>query len=1182
MARPILYTALLLAASVSFSYARTANAAGAPSPLVFTQNKGQIIDQNGNQRKDIDFRVETPGMSIFIGDGQVHYQWYRSLNQDSRDLRITKIEDENKSHIINQQSQIETYRLDVTLVGANPDAEIITEEETEYYERYFLSYCNGVTPHSYRKITYKNVYPNIDLVFYVNQQSLKYDFIVHPGGDAKQIKLKYEGATSLSINDGVLTANTPFGNIIEQKPYSYLSATNKEISSSFVLSGNVLSFDVEPTNNATVVIDPSLNWSSYYGIVDGAHGNCVAVDTAGNGYIAGFTSSSSNIATFGSHQYSYVGNYDAFIGKLSPDGSYRIWGTYYGGGDYDGVNVMVYDPAGYIYVAGQTSSTSGIVINTVHQMTNGGTGFSGTSRVDGFLAKFDIGGGLLWGTYYGGAYADIINGLARDEKNNLYIGGQTASDTGIASANPFQGYPPGGDGFVAKFNVNGMRQWGTYYSGTVNAVAADTAGNVYIGGAAPTSLLVATAGSHQSVYGGFTHDGFVAKFNTSGVRQWGTYYGGSSIDEVFALACDVIGNVYAGGRTFSTSGIASTGAFRTVLNPGSPAVPDAFLVKFNSAGVRQWGTYYGADLGADYISGITISPDCRNVYISGSSDNTTGITTPNGHKTTSSGGANTAGDGEAFLVKFNHLGVRKYGTFYGGSSSEMRPGIAYANGKLAFGGQTYSVYGGIATGGAWGQPLLPPPGPGPPPPPPDMGFVSLWQADTAVYFDRAYNDTNICLGDFLSISCKTVNRFKANNVFTVQLSNASGSFASPVNVGTVNDSVGSFLPFMIPTNTPVGAGYRLRVIASSPLDTALDNGKNIRISAYPQPRAYSDSPVCVGGPLNLYDTSSSVATDYKWYGPTGNLVGTTQNVLIPNMPATSTGNYVIEIINYACITRDTVHVTVLPNPDTLSITSNSPLCTGDTLRITATTVTPGVYYIWLTQHSPPIYLPNAPATYADSTVTLADSGWYKVAAVLGGCISRQDSIRIKVDTTVVPSVAVSASPGTAVKTNMTIIFSTVATNTGSAPTYQWKVNGVAVPGATAAVFSGVMSGSIQHNDVICVEMLSNAVCARPALVTDCVTVINEDVSVGQVSTKNNFRLYPNPNDGNFTVLFAENLRGEVAIEVMNAIGQQVYKKTIQQTTNNLQLNLSQLPNGVYLLKLKTGNGTGAQRFTLDK
>src|SRR5690606_22734294 len=113
-------------------------------------------------------------------------------------------------------------RMDVRLLGANPEAELIAEEPQPYYERHYPTGREGeVLATTYNRITYKNIYPNIDWVVYSKNNQLKYDFIVHAGGDAARIKLKYEGAETTAIKDGAFVATTPFGSITEQAPYSY-------------------------------------------------------------------------------------------------------------------------------------------------------------------------------------------------------------------------------------------------------------------------------------------------------------------------------------------------------------------------------------------------------------------------------------------------------------------------------------------------------------------------------------------------------------------------------------------------------------------------------------------------------------------------------------------------------------------------------------------------------------------------------------------------------------------------------------------------------------------------------------------------------------------------------------------------------------------------------------------------
>src|SRR5690606_16757 len=142
-------------------------------------------------------------------------------------------------------------------------------------------------------LTYKNIYPNIDWVIYIakgseQQGQMKYDFVVHPGGNPGLIKLAYEGASHLHINeDGSFTATTPFGKHTDGAPYSYIKTEQGQgavISTPYQLAGNVLSFDIAPVNG-TLVIDPTVEWSTYYGGAGFDLAANMKCDYAGNVYV---------------------------------------------------------------------------------------------------------------------------------------------------------------------------------------------------------------------------------------------------------------------------------------------------------------------------------------------------------------------------------------------------------------------------------------------------------------------------------------------------------------------------------------------------------------------------------------------------------------------------------------------------------------------------------------------------------------------------------------------------------------------------------------------------------------------------------------------------------------------------------------------------------------------------------
>jgi hypothetical protein len=210
--------------------------------ISFIENKGQIVDQFGKSRNDIDYKLESNGVTMFVGDVQLHYQW--SHNTGNPNLEML-----NPKQIINHKSQnihqaTETYRLDVGLLGANKNAEVIAEEKQSYYESYYLpTTSNGTIAHSYKKITYKNVYTNIDWVIYCKDDKVKYDFVVHPGGNPADIRLQYNGATKLEVLEGALIATTPFGSITEAVPYSYWTENKKVVSTQFMLNNNILTYN---------------------------------------------------------------------------------------------------------------------------------------------------------------------------------------------------------------------------------------------------------------------------------------------------------------------------------------------------------------------------------------------------------------------------------------------------------------------------------------------------------------------------------------------------------------------------------------------------------------------------------------------------------------------------------------------------------------------------------------------------------------------------------------------------------------------------------------------------------------------------------------------------------------------------------------------------------------------------
>jgi len=443
-------------------------------------------------------------------------------------------------------------------------------------------------------------------------------------------------------------------------------------------------------------------WGTYYGGTrrDEIH----AIAAFGNNaiYAAGWTQSDGAgvISTAGSHQVNRgststnSSGRDAMLIKFDGNGV-RQWATYYGGTLEDQAFGLATDADGNIYMAGKTGSTTGIATPGSHK--------SSTLSQDAFLVKFNAAGVRLWGTYYGSSQFTIEDGVACavDAQGNVYLVGiATGSTNGIATEGAHQTTIGGStDAFVVKFNSSGVRQWGTFYGGGGNdfatGCAVDADGNLYLSGYTNSATGIASAGSHQASPGSTNNDAFLAKFNTNGALQWATYYGGAEVDFAYACRADAGGNVYLAGTTQSTINIA-TPASHQATKGGNNLDADAFLVKFNASGVRQWATYYGA-AGSDAAYSLVVN-SAGDVIIAGGSNSAGVIATANGFQT-AVGGNGLPTDG--FMAIFNSNGVRQYGTYYGNGFDDNSTALTLdAAGNIVMAGRTLSPGTALATNGA--------------------------------------------------------------------------------------------------------------------------------------------------------------------------------------------------------------------------------------------------------------------------------------------------------------------------------------------------------------------------------------------------------------------------------------------------------------------------------------------------
>jgi beta-propeller repeat-containing protein len=637
--------------------------------------------------------------------------------------------------------------LRLKFVGANPKPKVIGLDPLPGKSNYFI----GNDPKKWRtdvpnyaKVRYKDMYPGIDLVYYGNPSTegqLEYDFIVAPGADPKAITLGLGGPVGaihespLRIDpSGDMVIQTDGGEVRFHKPVMYqpvaavgvypggaedrrsplaerrysvaarhfpkpprdgASLTTRHLlDGRYVLTAdNHVHFEV-PDYDKTwpLVIDPALAYSTFLGGSGSDFGDGIALDSSGNAYVTGSTTSTDFPTTGGATQTTFAGggtvSGDAFVAKLSTDGSSLMYSTYLGGSGPDSGFGIAVDPSGNAYVTGYTGSTDFPTTSGAVQRTKGG--FDGSP--DAFVAKLSAdGSSLTYSTYLGGSGFDIGQSIAVDAFGSAYITGFTDSADFPATSGARQTNFGGGawDAFVTKLSADGSSlKYSTYLGGSGydqgQGIAVDSSGDAYVTGdtcstdfpTSPGAFDTKCATCNCSAEFGFLFDGFVAKLSANGSSlAYSTYLGGSNSDLGLGIVLDPSGNAYVVGETASSDFPTTFGAARTT-NSGSF---DAFVTKLSADGSSlAYSTYLG---GSDDDLGEGIAVDTSgNAYVTGETHSTNFPTTIGAEQTTFAGGFF-----DAFVAKLSGDGsLLTYSTYLGGSGADAGEGIAVGSSGNAY------------------------------------------------------------------------------------------------------------------------------------------------------------------------------------------------------------------------------------------------------------------------------------------------------------------------------------------------------------------------------------------------------------------------------------------------------------------------------------------------------------------
>jgi len=407
------------------------------------------------------------------------------------------------------------------------------------------------------------------------------------------------------------------GNTLVVDPAGNVYVTGTTYSSDFPTTTGAFSTTLAYANNAFVTkINPTGTGLVYSTFLGGGteRGMSIAVDAAGNAYVAGYTYSSKFPITPGAFDTSYNGNGDTFVTKMNPTGTGLVYSTFLGDNGGSGYAIAV-DAAGNAYVTGSgvyVTKVNSIGTELVYSILLGGSGdynvgkaiavdtvgnayvVGGTDSSDfpttpsafdtsyngsyeAFVTKVNpTGTGLVYSTFLGGSGYDVGYAIAVDAAGNAYVAGITDTSCdfpatpGTLASCKEAGYS---EGFITKVNPPGRE---LIYStlllnGIVNGIAVDAGGNSYVTGHAYSSDFYTTLDAFDTSYNGVDGynnlDAYVAKLNSIGTGLvYSTFLGGNDDDAGTAIAVDAAGNAYVTGYTYSSDFPTTSDAFDTSYN----------------------------------------------------------------------------------------------------------------------------------------------------------------------------------------------------------------------------------------------------------------------------------------------------------------------------------------------------------------------------------------------------------------------------------------------------------------------------------------------------------------------------------------------------------------------------------------------------------------------------------------
>ena len=711
------------AAAAQSSFEQRAKASSIPTLVASTLSTPVFIENKGQFDSRVKFQVKIGPHLVWLTRTGIVFDATR-LNAEEKATSNTKTVDSTNGNDPLRQfafkrpepesHTIERLVFSEDFAGASCCSNIEGKNPQSGMYNYFQSKDPKewhTNVRGFAEVVYHDVWPGVDLRIYGNGSDLEQEFLVQPDGNLNRVQISYRGTDGLTVaKDGSLEIGTPFGKLHETPPRLYQSIAGKQVvvDGRFELtSRNSYTFRVgEHAAQYTLVIDPTLLYSTFLGGHTGDAATGIAVDASGSSYIVGYTGSTDFPTTIGAFQTtnSSATGQTTFVTKLNPSGSGLIYSTYFGGPTRIQNSIAV-DAAGQAYISGVTVAT---YYGGTFPTTSGAYA-TRCSPSDGFVTVLNAqGNGLVYSTCLGASAEPTINAIATDSSGRAVIAGTVSSQSIPTTANAYQSTYPGARGsaaFIMMFDTTASGTvslvYSTYfgipssnfysYGVNGNAVAVDSYGDIYVTGSSGDGLPVTAGVAQASLAGGIDcnqyggqewicPDAFLAKFNPSVSGSQGllysTYLGGPGADQGNAIAVDSSGNAFVTGYTQSQNFPVTAGAFQTSAVNGSF---NPFITKLNAGGSKLvYSTYLGGNAYAPAI-GHGIAVDLLgNAYVAGGFRAQASSTFPVTTDAFQSSFSKLSGDfSEAFLTKLSADGSALiYSSYLGGNGDDVATAVA--------------------------------------------------------------------------------------------------------------------------------------------------------------------------------------------------------------------------------------------------------------------------------------------------------------------------------------------------------------------------------------------------------------------------------------------------------------------------------------------------------------------------